>query len=302
MQVQTLTSSLPFLGPDVAADYDTARVVILPIPYEATTTYRRGCENGPAAILDASQQVEYYDDDHDREWWPVGLYTHETIADTRNGHHVSSQEMLTEVQNTVAQLIADGKFVISLGGEHSITTGIVEAYRQAHPREPFTVVQIDAHGDLRNEYEGSIHNHACVMRRIVDMGLPTVQIGIRSICKEEADLIRERQLTVIRAREIALKPDWMQRALAAIQTQKVFLTIDLDGIDPTLIPGVGTPEPGGLNWFSLLTFLEQVFQNHEVIGCDVMELAPITDSVVSEFTAAKLVYKLVGYQAVAQGW
>ncbi|MGQ9872279.1 agmatinase [Leptodesmis sp.] len=302
MQVQTLTSSLPFLGPDVAADYDTARVVILPIPYEATTTYRRGCENGPAAILDASQQVEYYDDDHDREWWPVGLYTHKAIADTRNGHHVSSQEMLTEVQNTVARLIADGKFVISLGGEHSITTGIVEAYRQAHPREPFTVVQIDAHGDLRNEYEGSIHNHACVMRRIVDMELPTVQIGIRSICKEEADLIRERQLTVIRAREIVLQPDWMQRALAAIQTEKVFLTIDLDGIDPTLIPGVGTPEPGGLNWFSLLTFLEQVFQNHEVIGCDVMELAPITDSVVSEFTAAKLVYKLVGYQAVAKGW
>jgi agmatinase len=302
MQVQTLTSSLPFLGPDVAADYDTARVVILPIPYEATTTYRRGCENGPAAILDASQQVEYYDDDHDREWWQVGLYTHKPIADTRNSHHVSSQEMLTEVQSTVARLVAEGKFVISLGGEHSITTGIVEAYRQANPGESFTVVQIDAHGDLRHEYEGSIHNHACVMRRIVDMGLPTVQIGIRSICKEEADLIRERQLTVIRAREIALQPDWMRRALAAIQTEKVFLTIDLDGIDPTLIPGVGTPEPGGLNWFSLLIFLEQVFQNHEVIGCDVMELAPITDSVVSEFTAAKLVYKLVGYQAVAKGW
>ncbi len=302
MQVQTLTSSLPFLGPDVAANYDKARVVILPIPYEATTTYRRGCENGPAAILDASQQVEYYDDDHDREWWPVGIYTCEAISDTRNGQPVSSQEMLTVVQNTVARLIADGKFVISLGGEHSITTGIVEAYRQANPGEPFTVVQIDAHGDLRYEYEGSIHNHACVMRRIVDMGLPTVQIGIRSICKEEADLIRERQLTVIRAREIALQPDWMKRALAGIQTQKVFLTIDLDGIDPTLIPGVGTPEPGGLNWFSLLTFLEQVFQGHEVIGCDVMELAPISDSVVSEFTAAKLVYKLMGYQAVAKGW
>jgi agmatinase len=302
MQVQTLTSSLPFLGPDVAADYSTARVVILPIPYEATTTYRRGCENGPEAILDASQQVEYYDDDHDREWWPVGLYTHAAIADTRNGHAVSSEAMLTVVQDTVANLVADGKFVISLGGEHSITTGIVAAYRQANPGEAFTVVQIDAHGDLRHEYEGSIHNHACVMRRIVDMGLPTVQIGIRSICKEEADLIRERQLTVIRAREIALQPDWMQRALAGIQTQKVFLTIDLDGIDPTLIPGVGTPEPGGLHWFSLLTFLEQVFQRHEVIGCDVMELAPIADSVVSEFTAAKLVYKLVGYQAVAKGW
>lgn len=302
MQVQTLTSSLPFLGPDVAADYDKARVVILPIPYEATTTYRRGCENGPAAILDASQQVEYYDDDHDRELWPVGIYTHEPIADTRNDHDISSQEMLAAVQNTVAGLVADGKFVISLGGEHSITTGIVEAYRQANPGEPFTVVQIDAHGDLRHEYEGSIHNHACIMRRVVDMGLPTVQVGIRSICKEEADLIRELQLTVIRARDIALQPDWMNRALAGIQTQKVFLTIDLDGIDPTLIPGVGTPEPGGLNWFSLLTFLEQVFQSHDVIGCDVMELAPIVDSVVSEFTAAKLVYKLVGYQAVAKGW
>lgn len=302
MQLQTLTSSLPFLGSEVAADYATARVVILPIPFEATTTYRRGCENGPDAILEASQQVEYYDDEHDRELWPVGIYTHAAIADTRNHQTVSSTDMLQVTQATVAQLVSDGKFVISLGGEHSITTGIVEAYRQHYPNEPFTVVQIDAHGDLRNEYEGSIHNHACVMRRIVDMGLPTVQIGIRSICKEEADLIRDKHLTVLRAREIALQPNWMERALTAIKTDKVFLTIDLDGIDPTLMPGVGTPEPGGLHWFALLTFLEQVFAQHDVIGADVMELAPITDSVVSEFTAAKLVYKLIGYQAVAKQW
>ena len=140
------------------------------------------------------------------------------------------------------------------------------------------------------------------MRRIVDMGLPTVQIGIRSICREEADLIKDKQLPVFRAREIAMQPDWMERALAAIQTEKVFFTIDLDGIDPTLIPGVGTPEPGGLNWYSLTTFIRRVFESHNVIGCDVMELAPIQDSVVSEFTAAKLVYKLIGYQAIAQGW
>jgi agmatinase len=161
---------------------------------------------------------------------------------------------------------------------------------------------LPAHGDLRHEYEGSIHNHACVMRRIVDMGLPTVQIGIRSICREEADLIKSKPLTVFRAREIALQPDWMERALASIQTPKVFFTIDLDGIDPTLMPGVGTPEPGGLNWYSLTSFIRQVFEQHEVIGCDVMELAPITDSVVSEFTAAKLVYKLIGYQATTQDW
>ncbi|HEY9897357.1 MAG TPA: agmatinase [Candidatus Sericytochromatia bacterium] len=302
MLVQTSVSSLPFLGSDVAATYDNAKVVILPIPYEATTTYRRGCEHGPDAILNASQQVEYYDEELDRELWEVGLYTHDAIADTRNAQKVSSEAMLRVTQETVYKLVSDGKFVISLGGEHSITTGVVEAYRQANPGEAFTVVQVDAHGDLRHEYEGSIHNHACVMRRVVDMGLPTLQVGIRSICKEEADLIKEKQLPVFRAREIVAQPDWIDRALASIKTEMVFITIDLDGIDPTLIPGVGTPEPGGLNWYNLLTFIQRIFAAHDVIGCDVMELAPITDSVVSEFTAAKLVYKLIGYHAIAQGW
>lgn len=293
-----VVSIIPFLGSDVAADYNAASVVILPIPYEATTTYRRGCKNGPAAILDASQQVEFYDEELEEEFWSVGIYTHDSIADSRKNHRISPAEMLAVTQKTVHKLIADNKFVITLGGEHSITQGVVEAYRQIH-KEPFTVIQIDAHGDLRNEYCGSIHNHACVMRRIVDMGLPTVQIGIRSICKEEANLIKEKQLTVFRAREIATQPDWIQQAIASIPTQKVFLTIDLDGIDPTIIPGVGTPEPGGLDWYSLTIFLRKVFETHQVIGCDVMELAPIVDSVVSEFTAAKLIYKLIGYYSLS---
>lgn len=302
MLTQNSTFVMPFLGFDVAASYDTARVVILPIPYEATTTYRQGCQNGPDAILEASQQVEYYDEELDRETGcEVGIYTYEPIADTRQ-RSISAAEMLKVTQETVYKLIGDGKFAIALGGEHSITAGVVEAYRKAYTNEPFTVVQIDAHGDLRSCYEGSIYNHACVMRRIVDMGLPTVQIGIRAICKEEADLIKEKQLTVFRAREIANAPDWIERAIKAITTEKVFLTIDLDGIDPTLIPGVGTPEPGGLNWYELCTFLRRVCENHNVIGCDVMELAPIVDSVVSQFTAAKLVYKIIGYQASAKGW
>lgn len=300
MLTTTPIADLPFLGEEVAADYDAARVVILPIPYEATTTYRKGCEHGPAAILEASHQVEYYDEELEREMWPVGVYTHGAIADTRSGP-VSAEEMLNVTQETTAKLIADGKFVIGLGGEHSITTGLVKAYHAA-ATEPFTVVQIDAHGDLRHEYEGSIYNHACIMRRVVDMGIPTVQIGIRSICKEEADLIRDKNLTVFRAREIATQPDWAERALAAIPTRNVFLTIDLDGIDPTLIPGVGTPEPGGLNWYSLLGYLRSVFEQHHVLGADIMELAPVSESVVSEFTAAKLAYKLIGYQAIAQGW
>jgi agmatinase len=177
----------------------------------------------------------------------------------------------------------------------------VDAYREAST-EPFTVIQIDAHGDMRHEYEGSIHNHACVMRRILDMGLPTLPIAIRAVCKEEADLIKEKSIPVIWAREIAKDPNWIERAIASIPTQRVFITIDLDGIDPALIPGVGTPEPGGLNWYALTTFLRRVFETHQVIGCDVMELAPVVDSVVSQFTAAKLVYKLIGYQVTAKGW
>lgn len=298
MVAQISTSVMPFLGAEVAATYDAASVVILPIPYEATTTYRRGCENGPDALLEASQQVEYYDEELEQETCrEIGIYTHFPIADTRLGT-VSAEEMLQVTQQTVYQLIQDGKFVIALGGEHSITTGVVEAYRQFFPTEPFTVIQIDAHGDLRFSYEGSTHNHACVMRRILDMGLPTVQIGIRSICQEEANLIKEKHLTVFRAREIATQPDWMERAIASIPTPKVFLTIDLDGIDPTLIPGVGTPEPGGLTWYGLTTFLRSVFETHQVIGCDVMELAPVVDAVVSQFTAAKLVYKLIGYRTL----
>ncbi|HEY9902260.1 MAG TPA: agmatinase [Candidatus Sericytochromatia bacterium] len=302
MLVQTSTTVQPFLGSEIKASYEASRVVILPIPYEATTTYRKGCENGPDDLLEASVQLEYYDDELDRETcWAAQIYTHPYIADTRNSEPVSSEQMLQVTRETVSQLIRDDKFAIALGGEHSITTGIVDAYREAST-EPFTVIQIDAHGDMRHEYEGSIHNHACVMRRILDMGLPTLPIAIRAVCKEEADLIKEKSIPVIWAREIAKDPNWIERAISSIPTQRVFITIDLDGIDPALIPGVGTPEPGGLNWYALTTFLRRVFETHQVIGCDVMELAPVVDSVVSQFTAAKLVYKLIGYQVTAKGW
>ena len=297
------TELLPFIGEEIDSGYQAAKVVILPIPYETTTTYRRGCEHGPAALLEASEQLEYYDDELDWEvCWSVGIHTYAAIADTRNNPTLPSEQMLQLTRETVLRLIRDGKFVIALGGERSITTGLIRAYRDAEPHQPFTVIQIDAHADLRHEYEGSIYNHACVMRRIVDMGLPTLQIGIRSLSQEEANLIKEKQLAAIRAREIAANPNWIEDAIAHISTPKVFLTLDLDGIDPTLLPGVGTPEPGGLNWYALTAFLRQVFERYDVIGCDVMELAPIVDSVVSEFTAAKLVYKLISYQALSKNW
>ena len=283
-----------FLGSEVQNSYQSAQVVILPIPYEATTTYRQGCKYGPGALIAASDQLEVYDEELERETaLELGIYTESPIADTIN-NQVSPEEMLQVTTDTVSRLIADNKFAIAIGGEHSITAGVVKAYCQALS-EPFTVVQIDAHGDMRHEYEGSIYNHACVMRRILDLGLPTLPVGIRSICKEEALLIKDQQIPVIWDRNIASDSDWIDKALAQITTPKVFITIDMDGLNPSLIPGVGTPQPGGLDWYGVTRFLRRLFTTHEVIGCDVMELAPLNDAVVSEFTAAKLVYKLIGY-------
>ena len=264
-----MMSQKQFIGSEAQTTYADAEAVILPIPYEQTTTYRKGCEHGPDAILEASDQLEAYD---------IEL----------------EQETCTRTKIFTHKAIADNKFVIALGGEHSITAGVVKAYRQTIS-EPFTVVQIDAHGDMRHSYENSMYNHACVMRRVLDLGLPTLPVGIRSICLEEARLIKEQKIVVIWAKDIYRNSNWINTALEQIKTKKVFVTIDLDGIDPGLMPGVGTPEPGGLNWYELIKFLKTLFLKHQVIGCDVMELAPLSDSVVSEFTAAKLVYKLTGY-------
>ena len=289
-----------FLGSEAQSTYQAAKFVILPIPYEATTTYRKGCENGPDGVLEASDQLEAYDEELQRETSiEMGIYTHPYIADTRLNPSLSPEEMLRITTKTVSQLITDNKFVIAVGGEHSITRGVVEAYKQIE-KESFTVVQIDAHGDLRYQYEGSIHNHACVMRRVLELDLPILPVGIRSICKEEAQLIQDKQMTVIWDREIQQNKDWIENAIAQITTQKVFITIDVDGIDPSLIPGVGTPQPGGLSWYDTLHFLRRIFDTFEVLGCDVMELSPIDDSVVSEFTTAKLIYKLIGYQSRSQ--
>ena len=284
-----------FIGSEAESTYEEAKVVILPIPYEKTTTYRRGCQNAPEAIITASEQLEAYDIELGQEVCQnTGIFTTEAIASTKVNPELSPETALDTIFRRVSELIADDKFVIAVGGEHSITTGVVKAYQKQFGRS-FTVIQIDAHGDMRHSYEGSIYNHACVMRRVLDMQLPTLPVGIRSICLEEAKLIEEQNISVVWAKDIYQNPNWIEQAIALITTEKVFITIDLDGLDPSLMPGVGTPEPGGLNWYELTKFLRTVFSRHQVIGCDVMELAPTSDSVVSEFTAAKLIYKLIGY-------
>ena len=284
-----------FIGSEAQTTYQESKIVILPIPFERTTTYRKGCQNGAAAIIQASDQLEAFDIELEQETCnSIGIHTVNAIASTIENPDLTPEEMMTMTTNRVSTLIADQRFVIALGGEHSITAGIVQAYRQTLA-ESFTVIQIDAHGDLRHSYENSIYNHACVMRRVLDLGLPILPIGIRSICLEEAQLIKQQNIPVVWAKEIYQNSDWLEKAISKITTEKVFITIDLDGLNPSLMPGVGTPEPGGLDWYQMLKLLKTLFSKHQVIGCDVMELAPISGSVVSEFIAAKLVYKLAGY-------
>lgn len=293
--ITTEVTTKQFIGSEAQTTYAEAKVVILPIPFEATTTYRKGCQNGAAAIIEASDQLEAYDIEQKKEvCQETGIFTLDAIASTIANPNLTPEEMMSVTTSRVLELIGDGKFVIALGGEHSITAGVVKAYQQTLEKL-FTVIQIDAHGDMRHSYEGSIYNHACVMRRVLDMGLPTLPVGIRSICLEEAELIKQQQIPVVWAKDIYQNSDWITHAIAQITTDQVFITIDLDGLNPSLMPGVGTPEPGGLNWYELTSFLGEVFKQRQVIGCDVMELAPTSDSVVSEFTAAKLIYKLIGY-------
>jgi len=289
----------PFIGAEIAQPFDAAEVVILPVPYEATTTYRQGCQQGPQAILQASDQLEYYDAELGCEpCFALPIHTCAAIANSREQPDLAPEAMVGLVQVAVEDILAAGKFAIVLGGEHGITAGVVAAY-QRRASQPFTVVQIDAHGDLRDCYEGSRYNHACAMRRVLELGLPILPIGIRSLCREEAELIAERSIPVIWDEQIAGEPDWIEGAIASIPTADIFVTIDLDGLSPTLIPGVGTPQPGGLSWQQTTRLLRRLFANRNVLGCDVMELAPLPNSVVSEFVAAKLVYKLVGYRALS---
>ncbi len=299
MTIATSSLSKQFLESEAQTAYTEAKAVIIPIPYEATTTYRKGCEQGPDAVLEASDQLEAYDAELNQETCHTfGIFTTGYVADTRMNPDLSAEEMLTAVTEQVSQCLQDQKFVVAVGGEHAITTAVVQAYQQSLG-ESFTVIQIDAHGDMRAEFEGSRHNHACVMRRILELGLPTLPVGIRAICQEEADLIQAQSIPVVWARDMATNPDWIETAIATIKTEKVFITIDVDGLDPSFMPGVGTPEPGGMGWYETLSFLRRVFETHEVIGCDVMELAPLMDSVVSEFSTAKLVYKLIGYKSLS---
>lgn len=289
-----MSDTLYYDVPTGTADYATAKVAILPCPYEHTTSYGQGTSKGPAALLEASTQVELFDEELWAEPYRVGI----TSLPAVNFSGKVGEAAVQQVAEAVGRIYADQKFPVVLGGEHTLSTGCIMAAHKVYPN--LTVVQVDAHGDLRDTYHDTPWSHACIMKRVVDMGIPTVGVGIRAIGEDEAALIREKKLHRIFGHELDAAGKWIDRALHGIKGP-VFLTFDVDGIDPTLIPATGTPVPGGLSWEQSTAFLRTLFANHTVIGMDFVELAPTKTHPTSDFTVAKLIYKAIGYWAKSQG-
>jgi agmatinase len=262
--------------------------VILPIPLDQTTSYMPGTRNGPRELLLASAQVELWDEE-------VGADVHAHGMVTLPEMDLSASSMgdaMAEIGRVTGALFDAGKFLITLGGEHSITSAIVGA--AAARRPGLSVLQIDAHADLRDDYLGERHSHACAMRRTMDHAR-LVQVGIRNISEAEVKVLPSLGTTIFYDWNMRQDPDWIDRAVDAL-SEDVYITIDLDGIEPGLMPAVGTPEPGGLSWRELTTLLRRTFERRRVYACDVVELCPIPGMVSPNFVAARLVYKLLAYK------
>ncbi len=291
-----------FLGADgEMGDFDRARAVILPVPYESTTSYSGGTRFGPASILEASRYVELYDQELDREPGEVGVHTLPALALTKAGAAEAAAE-LEEAYAAVLHRIGD-RFPIVLGGEHAISAPLVRAHARRLAEAGggrLSVLQLDAHADLRDGYEGASHSHASFAFRTLDVA-DYVQVGIRAVSSEEREVMRRNPdaVTVVWADEMWEDDRWMDRALEALG-ETVYLTVDVDYFDPSLVPATGTPEPGGGDWYRTLRFLRRVFAERTVVGADVVELAPIPGFHAPDFLVAKLVYKLLGYRFFAR--
>ncbi len=263
---------------------EDAHFHIIPVPMEQTVSYGGGTSNGPAEILEASYQLEAFDG----KSYPGEQGIHTTPAVDCSGNAL---QCLENIKKACLPVFHSGKIPILLGGEHSLTLAPIQALHSI--REDFGVVQIDAHADLRNSYEDSPHSHACVMRRIHELGIPIFQIGVRNLCKEEIDYRAEHNISFIDAREI-YENGIPTNILPDDFPKNIYLTFDVDGLDASLMPATGTPEPGGLFWWQALEACENVTKGRTILGMDIVELAPQPQFHAASYTAAKLTYALIG--------
>jgi len=269
-------------------DFESARVVILPVPLDRTTSYVAGTRNGPHEILVASSHMETWDEETNTDVHSIGI----CALPEMELPFGTMDEVMAEIRRVTAELVSRGKFPFVLGGEHSITGPIVSAVAERYPG--LSVLQIDAHADLRDCYMGTPHNHACAMRRVLDSATLT-QVGIRSLSPEEAAAVPSLKTTIFYDYKMRQDPQWIERVVASLN-DTVYITIDCDGLDPAIMPAVGTPEPGGLSWYETLALLRRVIESKKVVGCDLVELCPMPGNVSPTFLCARLMYKILTYR------
>lgn len=284
-----------FLGEDLPETaYADSEVVVLPLPFERTTSYGQGTDRGPAGLLTASGYVELYDEELGLEPMTQGICTVPAFVPAAEDLGAAMDEMEAEARRHMAA----GKFVVGLGGEHALTLAPVRAARAVFGE--IGVVQFDAHGDLRESYHGTPYSHAAVMRRIVELGVPTLQVGLRAVSAPEAAFARQHELPIIWGHEV--HEDEVRGSSARFEQlleklpEQIYLTFDIDFFDPALVPATGTPEPGGGTWYPTLRLLRRLFETKKVVAMDVVELAPIEGAPSSDFVAAKLVFKCLAYR------
>ena len=272
----------------ITTDFANARVVILPIPLDRTTSYMPGTRNGPHEILVASSHMELWDEETQTDVHSVGIFTLPEM-DFPFG---TMDEVTREIRRVASELVKRGKFPVVLGGEHSITPAVVGAVAEKYAG--LSVLQIDAHADLRESFMGTRHNHACAMRRTLEFAR-TTQVGIRSLSPEEAAAVPSLSTAIFYDFNMRDDADWIERVVDSL-SEHVYITIDVDGFDPAIMPATGTPEPGGLSWYEALKLLRRVVERRTVVGCDLVELSPMPGHVAPNFLCAKLVYKILSYR------
>jgi agmatinase len=266
---------------------EKAAFVVVPVPYDLTTTYQGGTRKGPSAILEASCNMELYDEELDAEIYKAGIHTMEPLEAVASG----PEGMLGRIEAAVAGVFELGKIPVMLGGEHSITLGAVRAARKRYPK--LSILHLDAHADMRVSYQGTPYSHACIGRRMKEL-CPVVQAGIRSMSVEEAAYLRKSDVPVFSAAAIRRDGAWVGKLLRHL-SKDVYITVDLDAFDPSVMPATGTPEPGGMLWHDVLDVIREVCRKRRVVGFDIVELAPIPGMVAPDFLAARLTYRMMGY-------
>jgi agmatinase len=270
------------------SSFERARVLVWPVSYEGTVSYGTGTGRGAETIIDASRNMELYEEETDSEVYKLGIHT---VAETPSVE--PPEAMMKSLYERARELVATGKFVAMIGGEHSVSAPVIRAHAERY--ENLSVLQIDAHADLRDTYDGTPHSHASIMARVVkDMKIPSVQCGIRSISAEEARSLDQYPTRIFWAKDIVGRTDWWDAAVDGL-TENVYLTVDIDGLDPSLVAQTGTPEPGGLGWYETIGLIRTLARRRRIVGMDLTEYSYVEGQTASAFLCAKLIYKSLAF-------